>query len=80
MRLIFVRGLTAKTHGNATGVGLADFTTSRLVKQTNYRATVINCLTAGYPDGAPNGVGSPDGYGTDPYGPDGYGGYRPRQA
>jgi hypothetical protein len=52
MRLIFVRGLTEKTHGNAAGIGLADFTTTRLVKTMDYRATVINCLTAGYPDGA----------------------------
>jgi hypothetical protein len=52
MRLIFVRGLTDKTHGNATGIGLADFTTTRLVRAMNYRATVINCLTAGYPEGA----------------------------
>jgi hypothetical protein len=52
MRLIFVRGLTGRTHGNATGIGLADFTTTRLTRQMDYRATVINCLTAGYPDGA----------------------------
>ena len=52
MRNIFVRGLTEKTHGNATGIGLADFTTTRLIKAMNYRATVINCLTAGYPSGA----------------------------
>lgn len=52
MRHIFVRGLTEKTHGNATGVGLSDFTTTRLVRSMNYRATVINCLTAGYPEGA----------------------------
>jgi hypothetical protein len=52
MRHIFVRGLSAKTHGNAAGIGLADFTTARLVQSMNYRATVINCLTAGYPDGA----------------------------
>jgi hypothetical protein len=52
MRLIFVRGLTAKTHGNAAGLGMADFTTTRLVRAMNYRATVINCLTAGYPEGA----------------------------
>ena len=52
MRLIFVRGLTERTHGNAAGIGLADFTTTRLVQAMNYRATVINCLTAGYPDGA----------------------------
>lgn len=49
---IFVRGLTDKTHGNAAGIGLADFTTTRLVKGMNYQATVINCLTAGYPEGA----------------------------
>ncbi len=52
MRHIFVRGLSAHTHGNATGIGLADFTTTRLVQAMNYRATRINCLTAGYPDGA----------------------------
>jgi hypothetical protein len=52
MRLIFVRGLSGHTHGNAAGIGLADFTTSRLVKAMDYRATVINCLTAGYPYGA----------------------------
>jgi hypothetical protein len=52
MRLIYVRGLSAKTHGNASGIGLADFTSTRLVEQMNYRATVINCLTAGYPEGA----------------------------
>ena len=52
MRHIFVRGLSATTHGNAAGIGLADFTTTRLVHSMNYRATVINCLTAGYPEGA----------------------------
>ena len=36
---IFVRGLSDKTHGNAAGIGLADFTTTRLVKAMNYRAT-----------------------------------------
>ncbi len=52
MRLIYVRGLSAKTHGNASGIGLADFTSTRLVEQMDYRSTVINCLTAGYPEGA----------------------------
>jgi hypothetical protein len=52
MRHIFVRGLTEKTHGNAAGIGTADFTTTRLIKEMNYRDTVINCLTAGYPEGA----------------------------
>jgi hypothetical protein len=52
MRFIFVRGLSAHTHGNAAGIGLADFTTDRLVQAMNYKATVINCLTSGYPDSA----------------------------
>ena len=52
MRLIYVRGLSDKTHGNASGIGLADFTCTRLIQSMDYRATVINCLTAGYPEGA----------------------------
>jgi len=52
MRLIYVRGLSEHTHGNAAGIGNADFTSTRLVRSMNYRATVINCLTAGYPEGA----------------------------
>jgi hypothetical protein len=52
MRFIFVRGLSEHTHGNATGIGLADFTTTRLIRSMNYRATIINCLTSGYPEGA----------------------------
>ena len=52
MRFIFVRGLSAHTHGNACGIGFADFTTTRLVKSMDYQATVINCVTSGYPEGA----------------------------
>ena len=52
MRFIFVRGLSAHTHGNAAGIGFADFTTTRLVRAMNYQATVLNCLTAGYPGAA----------------------------
>jgi hypothetical protein len=52
MRQIFVRGLSAHTHGNAAGIGLADFTTKRLVDAMDYRATVINCLTGGFPEAA----------------------------
>jgi hypothetical protein len=51
-RLIFVRGLSPKTQGNASGLGLADFTTKRLIESMNYSDTVTNCLTAGYPEGA----------------------------
>jgi hypothetical protein len=52
MRTIFVRGLSAHTHGNAAGIGLADFTTRRLVDAMDYRSTVINCLTGGASDAA----------------------------
>jgi Lactate racemase N-terminal domain len=52
MRYIFIRGLSAHTHGNAAGLGYTDFTTTRLVRGMNYPATVINCVTAGYPQGA----------------------------
>jgi hypothetical protein len=52
VRLIHVRGLTEHTHGNAAGIGLSDFTLTGVIKAMNYKSTVINCLTAGYPEGA----------------------------
>jgi Lactate racemase N-terminal domain len=52
MKFIFVRNLTPHAHGNACGIGFADFTTDRLVQSMNYQATVINCVTSGYPEGA----------------------------
>jgi Lactate racemase N-terminal domain len=52
MRYIFLRGLTAHTHGNACGIGFSDFCTNRLINAMDYQATRINCLTSGYPEGA----------------------------
>jgi hypothetical protein len=49
---IFVRGLTEETHGNAAGIGLAEWCTRRLVEQLDVRITRINCLTGGGPTGA----------------------------
>ncbi|MEQ8790154.1 MAG: lactate racemase domain-containing protein [Pirellulaceae bacterium] len=49
---IFVRSLTEETHGNAAGVGLAEWCTRRLVEQMDARITRINCLTGGGPTGA----------------------------
>lgn len=46
IRRIFVRGLTPETHGNAVGIGLADFTTTRLVRSMNQSVTALNALTA----------------------------------
>ena len=35
-----------ETHGNAIGIGSADFTTARLVKSIDQKVTAINALTA----------------------------------
>jgi len=49
---IFVRDLTPNSHGNACGIGLADFTTRKLVNKINFQETYINCVTALRPEGA----------------------------
>ena len=41
-----MRDLTPESHGNGVGVGLADFTTTRLVRAINPRVTFLNALTA----------------------------------
>jgi hypothetical protein len=46
IRRIFVRELTPETHGNAIGIGLADFTTRRLVEAMDRHFTSINVLTS----------------------------------
>jgi hypothetical protein len=43
---VFVRDLTEETHGNAQGIGLADFTTKRLVDKIDFLQTYENALTA----------------------------------
>jgi hypothetical protein len=43
---LFVRALTAGSHGNAHGIGQADFTTTRLVAAIDREATAINSITA----------------------------------
>ena len=52
IRRIFARDLTSETHGNAIGIGLADVTTTRLVRAMDHRATSINALTALTPQSA----------------------------
>ncbi len=49
---IFVRDLSAHTYGNAIGIGMADFTTQRLVDKIDVQATYMNCLTACGPESA----------------------------
>ncbi|MBC8229950.1 DUF2088 domain-containing protein [bacterium] len=43
---IFVRDLTEESNGNACGIGLADFTTTRLVEKIDRPATYMNSITA----------------------------------
>ena len=49
---IFVRGLTPATHGNACGIGMADFTTARCVAEIDRAATDLNCITSNGPEDA----------------------------
>jgi len=46
IRWVFVRDLTDESHGNAQGVGLADFTTKKLVDKIDYEKMYTNALTA----------------------------------
>jgi hypothetical protein len=53
VKVIAVRALTEETHGNACGIGMAEFCRSRVVRATDVRKTRINCLTGGH---APAGM------------------------
>src|SRR5439155_21731101 len=44
---VVVLDLTEETHGNAIGVGLADFTTERVLQQIDWQSTYMNGYTAG---------------------------------
>jgi hypothetical protein len=46
VRAIYVRGLSAESHGNAIGIGLADIVHSRLVDQMDPEITYMNALSA----------------------------------
>jgi hypothetical protein len=48
VRRIAVRGLTAATHGNAIGMGMAEFCRSELLRQTDFPATRLNGLVSGH--------------------------------
>jgi hypothetical protein len=52
VRRIFVRSLTETTHGNACGIGMAEFTTRRAAAQVDHVITNVNCVTAGHPTAA----------------------------
>ena len=44
---IVVLDLTDETHGNAVGIGLADFTTERVLSKIDWQATGLNSYTSG---------------------------------
>ena len=46
IKRIVVRGLTKDSHGNAAGIGFADFCRRQVIEQMDVNATVLNCLTA----------------------------------
>jgi hypothetical protein len=46
VRRILVLDLTPVTHGNAIGIGMADFTTSRVVRAFDRESSYMNALTA----------------------------------
>ncbi|MAT16872.1 MAG: [Fe-S]-binding protein [Planctomyces sp.] len=46
---IFVRGLTKATHGNANGIGIAEFTNRRTLEGIDWEPTRINAITGGHP-------------------------------
>jgi len=47
---IVVRDLSEASNGNALGIGLADFTTTRVAEKTDFYATMTNCVTAVAPE------------------------------
>jgi len=50
IKRIFVRDLTKYSKGNGLGIGMADFTTKRLVDKLNLKSMYINALTASGPE------------------------------
>jgi hypothetical protein len=48
IKLIAVRGLTDATHGNAVGLGIAEFCRSRVLREADIAATRLNAIVAGH--------------------------------
>jgi hypothetical protein len=49
---LYVRGMTHQTAGNASGIGIAEYCRSDLVRQIDLEKTRVNCLTALHISGA----------------------------
>jgi hypothetical protein len=48
VKRICLRGLTSQTHGNAIGLGLAEFCRSQLLRETDFHAVRVNAVVAGH--------------------------------
>jgi hypothetical protein len=48
IKIIAVRGLTPETHGNASGIGIAEMCRQRVVDEMDRTITYMNCETAGH--------------------------------
>ena len=46
-RILVVLNLTPHSHGNATGIGMADLTTRRVIESIDWDATYLNAFTSG---------------------------------
>jgi hypothetical protein len=46
IKRIAVLDLSGESHGNATGIGMADFVTKKLVTKMDRQSTYLNCLTS----------------------------------
>jgi len=50
--LIYVRGLTEATNGNANGIGMAEFTRREAIDRIDWPKTTVNAMTARHPTSA----------------------------
>jgi hypothetical protein len=60
IKRIVVRDLSIRSYGNATGIGLADFTTRRALNKIDPDATALNCITAVAPEKGRLPIALPD--------------------
>jgi hypothetical protein len=49
---IIVLDLTEHTHGNAAGIGAAEFTTKKVMDKIDFTSTYTNCIASANPEGA----------------------------
>jgi hypothetical protein len=52
VQYVAVLDLTPETHGNASGLGLGDLTTLRVLQKLDLKSTYVNCMTASHLLGA----------------------------